>query len=309
VEFAVQAMTHTMARFVSDSDGNYKLHSDSLKADLGVGMTLSQIAAATKGDSNFDSDLKQHISDGKITKEDAQKLTNASKSDITWSVSGSFMVPSTVDLYYATDDQFTQRVTAQYVMNEARYANYAYNTPATASMSSDARLIEADIGTIVASMIPWEAQSVVFRAHYVPADGRPVDQGTQYFALVNRQRLTPQSSPNVKVPDLRGEFLRGLNNFDSNVSPAQVDPFEQESKRARVAGELEHDAIKRQHLTLNSLKQFKSGGDFGTGDHIPIPADRVTDYQHLDIAPDPDVVYSTETRPTNVAVYYYVRVN
>ena len=61
IDFALGAMNHITARFEQDSATTYKLHCDSLNADLGVGMTMTQIAGATKGDNNFDADLSHKL--------------------------------------------------------------------------------------------------------------------------------------------------------------------------------------------------------------------------------------------------------
>jgi hypothetical protein len=107
---------------------------------------------------------------------------------------------------------------------------------------------------------------------------------------------------------LRGEFLRGLNNFDKTIAPSSTDPFDREVGHARTAGERQNDAIKKQDLTVTTLHNFKHGGDAGSGDHIPTATDP-SGYQTIRINLDPNVGYSQfETRPANTAVYYYVKV-
>jgi hypothetical protein len=77
-----------------------------------------------------------------------------------------------VDLYYTSSGQFSKDITEEYVSDEATYANYTYDSPATVLVSLDGAPLDPEIGTIIASMVPWEAQSAAFRAHYLPADGR-----------------------------------------------------------------------------------------------------------------------------------------
>ena len=125
LSFALENMSHTTARFEQQADALYKLHSDSLNADLGTGMTLSQIAAATKGDSSFSGKLQNDIAAGNVKADETNELTQDGKSDISWTAAGNIMVPSTVDLYYASNGQFSQDITADYISNEATYANYS----------------------------------------------------------------------------------------------------------------------------------------------------------------------------------------
>jgi hypothetical protein len=312
VNFALGAMNHTTAQFVSDASGLYKLHSDSLNADLGTGMTLSQIAAASKGSSNFDPQLSQDISDGKVTAKDTEQLTQNSTSDISWTASGSIMVPSTVDLYYSTDEHFTQTITDQFVGNEAHYTNAVYDAPANNLTTSVRTSFDVGIGSIVASMVPWENQSPEFREHFVPADGRAVDSTTQYFALMNS--LRPAGEPvltAVAVPDLRGIFLRGLNNFDTALAPSTMDP--DYVGKTRVAGQdQEQDSMRREVDTIanagGDLNNFvrRTGGDAGNGDHFsPLDAVGHSSGHALQVT----VGQGSETRPVNRAVYYYIRVN
>ena len=135
LSFALENMRHTTAKFEQQADGLYKLHSDSLNADIGTGMTLSKIAAATQGDSNFTGKLKNDIAVGKVKADETSELTQGWKSDISWSAAGNVQVPSTVDLYYMSNGQFLQDITADYIANEATYANYTYDSPATVTPS------------------------------------------------------------------------------------------------------------------------------------------------------------------------------
>lgn len=314
VTFALNAMNHTTARFEQQADRTYKLHSDDLNSDLGTSLTLSQIAAATNGSSNFDSSLNNDIKAGNVSASDAAKLTNNGSSDISWSAQGNIAVPSTVDLYYATSDQFKANLDEEYVTEQANYAQTTIDIKARVTASVPSVPLDPGIGTIVASAVPWEAQTAEFREHWIPADGRAVPESSQYFKLmVATLPANPGQSPQIKVPDLRGQFLRGLNNFDSSVAASSVDPFDRENGRARKVGEVESSAIQKQNLqvdTQNKLHNFQHGGNSNDGDHIRLPADHPGDWMQLGIILDPNVNYSPfETRPTNIAIFYYIRIN
>jgi hypothetical protein len=300
LSFALENMNHTTAMFEKQKDGLYKLHSDSLNTDLGTGMTLSQIAAATKGDSEFSGKLQHDVQADGVKASDASELTDSGKSDISWTASGNILVPSTVDLYYASNDQFSHNVTTEYLSDEASYANYIYDSPATVLSSDDGAPIDAEIGAIIASMVPWEAASAAFRAHYLPADGREVDKSSQYYALINRQRPSGQSDlSQVNVPDLRGMFLRGLNVMDPQSS-VQLDPGRADENN-RVVGGYEADEVGPHQHNLSKLGNYPNGNG-GDGSHIGEGGTLRKDYPI-------DSNATKETRPKNIAVYYYIRVN
>lgn len=314
VSFALNAMNHTTARFEKQADGSYKLHSDDLNSDLGSSLTLSQIAVATKGSSDFDPTLNGDIKAGNVSASDAAKLTNNGSNDISWSAQGNIAVPSTVDLYYATSDQFKANLAAEYVTDQANYAQTTFNIKARVTTSIPSVPLDPGVGTIVASEVPWNAQTTEFREHWIPADGRAVPESSQYFKLmIALLPADPGQPTEVRVPDLRGQFLRGLNNFDGSIAPSKVDPFDRENGRARKVGEVQSSAIQKQNLqvdTQNKLHNFSHGGDSGYGDHIKIPQDHGGDWMQLGIMLDPNVSYSPfETRPTNISVFYYIKIN
>ena len=309
-------MKEITATFEKQNDETYKLHCDSLNADLGVGMKLSQIAAATKGDLNFSDKLKKDVEAKGVKADDDSELTQDGKSDISWSASGDILVPSTVELYYNSEDQFSQSFSAHYVSDEATYANYTYNSPANNLSSADASHLDPEIGSIAASMVPWEAQTASFRAHYLPADGRSVDKSMQYYVLIDKQR--PAGEPDlavVNVPDLRGEFLRGLNSFDKTVGSSSVDPFDSEKHHPRVVGEEEDDAVQQAEYYWmdggqHTIAHARAGGDAGAGDHFsPRAPDGSFSGGATAVELQSTARQSSETRPRNRAVFYYVRVN
>lgn len=296
-------MKHTTAVFEQQGDGLYKLHSDSLNTDLGTGMTLSQIAAATKGDSEFSGKLQQDVEADGVKASDANELTHGGKNDISWTASGNILVPSTVDLYYASNDQFSHSVAAEYLSDEASYANYVYDSPAAILSSDDGTPIDAEIGSIIASMVSWEAESSGFRAHYLPADGREVDKSSQYYALINRQRPSGQSDLlQVYVPDLRGMFLRGLNANDP-VPPVALSA-DRSDPEERIVGSYQADDLKKHSHAI--VTGFQNGGSGTTPDYAAPVINKAHDYTWANHTED---YGGAETRPKNVAVFYYIRIN
>lgn len=154
-----------------------------------------------------------------------------------------------------------------------------------------------NIGDIVSSIFP---ESLFVRLHgpgWVLADGRDVT-GTKYAFLGSS-----------KVPDLRGMFLRGMN---AGRTDQYADPGGN-----RVVGSYEDDTTALPKLgfrTTNAGTHNHGGKYVGNGpgmhqtgphggpayDSQPISMDG--DHSHILTDGDP------ETRPKNVAVYFYIRV-
>jgi len=126
-----------------------------------------------------------------------------------------------------------------------------------------------------------------------PADGRSVG-GSGYEA-------TTSSST---VPDLRGLFLRGLNQFDAHMG-SRIDGFEDPNGNTRRAGDTQADIVG----THSHRFGFGPAGmsQLGNGPDIP-----VVHPNHPGVTANPlhtGTAGGAETRPRNSAVYYYVRIN
>ncbi len=151
------------------------------------------------------------------------------------------------------------------------------------------------IGTIVTSMLNAAtfAQEVgdsgsfdVTSDHWIPADGRTVT-GSDYAVLVSGN-----------VPDLRGMFVRGLNTFE-NVIGIREDGNEDPDGDLRSAGEYQSDEFKDHNhgfthrwadtVDQGNMATYKSG----------------TNDNHSAIT----LSGGTETRPKNISVYYYIKIN
>ncbi|MCX2493984.1 hypothetical protein OQX63_10905 [Pedobacter sp. PF22-3] len=173
---------------------------------------------------------------------------------------------------------------------------------------------EFPIGTIVTSYLNYEQFNTATKNHdkspggiftsnkskWAPCDGRPVPNSK--FQLLTSQ---------INIPDLRGMFLRGLNIFD----PYQPVPSINNDKGdpdTRVVGTYQSDAFQghkhldkdnigvqirdkqasndpRQRYTVEGTAAVNTEGKIQAGFGVP----RI----------------STETRPKNISVYYYIKIN
>lgn len=170
------------------------------------------------------------------------------------------------------------------------------------------------IGTIIASVLDYSTflkvnnldemdNKDMATALWIPCDGRSL----------NVSKYAKYSGG--KIPDLRGVFLRGINDY--SVSFPSVVPVSQNQKNPenRVAGEFQTDSYK--------LHQHGFGGNFTNreGDRIWdfYGTKRVTSEWTAKSNPNPGNSINRvsltspegndETRPRNVTVYYYIKIN
>lgn len=142
------------------------------------------------------------------------------------------------------------------------------------------------VGSIISSISPPEKFSNLIGetdfaiVKWVLADGRAIP-GSKYSTLIG-----------TTVPDLRGMFLRGLNagRNDGKEDPDGVD---------RVPGSYQGDTLKEHS------HDYKTAGfhyrSFKGDDGRPRPV--------IEGAGKTDFTGDLETRPKNVAVYFYIKIN
>jgi hypothetical protein len=137
------------------------------------------------------------------------------------------------------------------------------------------------VGTIVASYLSPRQMKENYGDEWVLANGDEVSTKTAFYALTGK----------TKLPDLRGVFIRGLN-FDRNDE--KQDPDGQN----RVVGDYQPDDFMKHNHSISTAgiwrRSFKGEdgsprtvhqGDGYTGDNG-----------------------GKETRPRNVALYYYIKI-
>ena len=174
------------------------------------------------------------------------------------------------------------------------------------------------VGTIITSYLNWSEFQVVTKnninnpvgnlwsakySKWAPADGREVL--TSGF-----QKITNKS----KLPDLRGVFLRGFNQFDDEqqtfVDDKQKDP------ENRVRGIVQYDAfMKHNHGGGNHSHNIhgEKGAAGGTGSFITGDNRSATQWDgNPNMAGSGNIIVAeggAETRPKNMAIYFYIRIN
>jgi hypothetical protein len=146
-----------------------------------------------------------------------------------------------------------------------------------------APVVPFPVGTVIASYLAPARMQERYGGAWVLADGREVSTKTAFYEITGKTRL----------PDLRGMFIRGLN---ADRNDGQEDP--EGSKRG--VGTYQPDAF-AQHAHDNVAAGIW-GRSFKGEDSGPKTAHEKRDGKT-------GLAGGTETRPRNVALYYYIRVD
>ncbi|HVW97892.1 MAG TPA: hypothetical protein VHA56_18120 [Mucilaginibacter sp.] len=167
------------------------------------------------------------------------------------------------------------------------------------------------LGTVIASVLEYDhlikitGDPVVINPKvsvWIPADGRSID----------KSHLSEVTGA-LMAPDLRGRFLRGLNTIFSNGQPNLVigAADEDDPNSNRKAGSYQADSLKLHPHNASGHINGSVCGSNGSHD-----VDGGSEKWNCDPNfGDHNVVVSVqpfgglETRPKNVAVYYYIKIN
>jgi hypothetical protein len=168
------------------------------------------------------------------------------------------------------------------------------------------------IGTIISSVLKFEdlcievGEPTTFNkssSTYAPCDGRSIDTS----------KLYQRNNQFALAPDLRGKFIRGLNHFPNTNEPAFDVEFgdkDGEIARRQVLQYQEDEMKSHAHSARGHINGSVSGSN-GTRD-----CDEGTDKLNSDPKyGDREVVIildnhgGSETRPKNVAVFFYIKIN
>jgi len=154
------------------------------------------------------------------------------------------------------------------------------------------------IGTIVASVLPYESflkanelenidNANMEKALWIPCDGRTltVSKYAQYSG--------------GKIPDLRGVFLRGINDYNVKFPTVVAVSSNQKNPENQMAGQFQNDTFQlHNHKFLSPVAgPLVVFGSPDAGTHANF-AEKET-----------STTGDSETRPKNVTVYYYIKIN
>jgi hypothetical protein len=158
------------------------------------------------------------------------------------------------------------------------------------------------VGTIVPSMLDWEEFKNVLgkeQDEWLPADGRDAPAKSEYYRIKNSGAAVP------KLPDLRGRFIRGLNLFAEDygaISGEQLGNPDQEDSDGNsfISGSYQADAVGPHQHSIPT----RSGDITGQ----PYVSEGI-DHEQEDVWTDKTTPVALETRPRNVSLYFYIKVD
>ncbi|QHC84714.1 hypothetical protein AS589_07900 [Empedobacter brevis] len=184
--------------------------------------------------------------------------------------------------------------------------------PASFSLQSKNKVrksSDAPLGTIVASLLNYndflklnglEYDSDINKVIWVPCDGRNIGTAEGTYGAYS----------GGKAPDLRGLFLRSVNDmgaYNATVPTPIQDNLNPEKKQA---GQTQMDAFQgHKHIDSNKIAE-----NYGKeSPNTPKQRHNVTGAQLAETAGNIDAGYgnprlSIETRPKNISVYYYIKI-
>lgn len=159
------------------------------------------------------------------------------------------------------------------------------------------------VGSVVTSVLPLDkflkavGEDTPYDANssrWAPADGRTVTS-IEYISLAST----------AKVPDLRGRFIRGLNTFDERY-PFKVSPEDADPDSSRQVMSSQNDSLQQHvHNTfLNPRTDWPSSGNLRT----KVPASAEGPLNKMTGKAEGGARTSSETRPKNIALYYYIKI-
>jgi len=291
---ALNSMHSFTAEFVENDKHNYDLIDMVTKDAIQPNMTLSSIAAGNKGAGALTTS-QEHMLEGKGIKEsDKDALGLNSSNDVSWSLQGGLEVPSTIRLYAYSHDAFVQSVNSSFLRTSVTRTEAVFETVSGTIVDETSEFLPPDIGTIIASLVPWEKTTVEFRREWCPADGRAV-KGSRFEALTGTST----------VPDLRGLFLRGLNYSEANV--IRKDGWE-DPDAGRIPGSGQKDALQDHwhYENVDASRDWPNSGKEGTA---VVASHEFKGGERKSRGVEGANSNASETRPKNAAVFYYVRIN
>lgn len=156
------------------------------------------------------------------------------------------------------------------------------------------------LGTIISSFLNYdqlndslgEPRGCHQNSTYVPCDGRTIN-GSKLANVTDRNQ----------VPDLRGQFIRGMNSFHLEGQP-EIDPSKSDPDGLnRKVGDYQGDEFKS-HIHSENAPNVGGNGSWSFPD-----GQAWTSQGQRGFGATTDPTGGHETRPKNVSVNFYIKIN
>jgi hypothetical protein len=180
------------------------------------------------------------------------------------------------------------------------------------------------LGTIIASVLNFDQLCLAMAeskgvnnatSSYAPCDGRLIT-GSALEKLTQVGPNQPEPRNHIlNVPDLRGKFLRGLNQM---YSPGEPMPFDfllngDPDGAARKVGDYQRDLLLAHNHPASGHINGSVSGSNGTHDvdsgNDKFNSDPAFGDHNVIVTVGNNATGGQETRPKNIAVYYYIKIN
>lgn len=178
------------------------------------------------------------------------------------------------------------------------------------------------VGTIITSILPFQEFCDQIEQTSGPANFDPEDQNNCIWSPADGRnckgsKYASAVIPN-NVPDLRGVFLRGRNIFDESHTPG-VSNSQKDPSGVRKAGSFQADELERhRHFQFtDGSRGLLPGTNFGYPPAVALrKGQRPYHMVSEESIREPNILpggyagsIDGETRPKNIAVYRYIKIN
>jgi hypothetical protein len=231
---------------------------------------------------------------------DKQKILSIVTSNVTQLEGGNLAKDRTITGQNSYTGRFKRNIPTQDASIKVNVSEYSTNPIVVPGIEIENPASNYPVGTIIASVLEWKRfckinnQSEILdytdkaKCKWAPADGRLVI-GSAYGTIEN------------KVPDLRGVFLRAVNDFGvpgtTNIKPDQAETDDKGNLVNRPPNDFEPDEFRRHSHEVKG----NGGGDPAGGWSL----ENVGRVDYASTTPKG----GAETRPKNITVYYYIKIN
>ena len=195
----------------------------------------------------------------------------------------------------------------QLILSSVIITSMAFTQDNEAQFQSGVAYNTAPVGSIITSVLSWEDFQTLnpnLAGNYLPCDGRDVPANAKYYDAEKRKI----------VPDLRGLFIHGVNQMDPNKTTKVSD--DKKNPEDKKAGEFQKQDWKSFYVSSQEAEP-------GNYTHQPVLVPKVginensrstNNFSGHWLGNNATVMKykwddSSEIRPRNMSVYYYIKIN
>jgi Phage Tail Collar Domain len=288
--------TTVTLEFQKISDNEYSLVKDNVEYANFKGEQVDRLLKA-KPQREFATATDRSLSGNGMSAAEKENITSKVGDDITWQFKGTEWVPTKADVYIISDNQLRSSISIDalsYNKEGRRTIEIPFIYPAAwlENRSSHEVGVIVDRDNPIGSILAFAGNIDKIPAGWKLCNGQnlPVHGNEEIFNVINYS-WGRQENGDFNLPDLRGVFLRGVDN-SRNVD---IDRAGSASK-GLIVNDIQADAFKRHS---HNMRNFHGNGGQG-GDELSLAG-------HLTEVKDRIWEGGSETRPINVAVNYIIR--